>query len=446
MPAFYKGALIFKRNPNLYCFNAARDFFETYYHCKPFKAEPEIQGKGGVKRIAVPKRIPFYFSSDSLPRIPGWLRELEHDCKAEEDGNDLAMLFLADEMERLFEAKVVYERFEPSIGDPDALRALTELEKTQRFQRPSEKQKVGNRDDAAPKRRPRAVDERKLEAALADLDALIGLKQVKEQLHNIVAIVRNRGAESLPCLHMLFVGNPGTGKTEVARILGRILAALGATADAERFVEADRSTLVGRYVGETAQKTKEVIAKASGGVLFIDEAYSLGLYGQDLGAGPDGLGGRRDFGPEAIDALVKEMEDHRGDFTCIMAGYPREMETMVSLNPGLRDRIGFKIEFPDYDAEELFAIFEKMVEDKGYRLSLLAQELAYEHVSELGRGKGYDFGNARLMRKIAERAIFKQNVRTMGDIIVREDVEAAFADGDLAELKAAPKPAIGFCA
>jgi AAA+ superfamily predicted ATPase len=204
--------------------------------------------------------------------------------------------------------------------------------------------------------------------------------------------------------------------------------------------------LIGKYVGETAPKTQAKISDAMGGVLFIDEAYSLGLYAKDLGAGPDGSGGRVDFGPEAIDALVKEMEDHRGEFVCIMAGYTREMEAMVSLNPGLRDRIGFRVEFPDYDANELYAIFKKMVEDRGYRLSLLAQELAYERIAELGRGKGYDFGNARLMRKIAERAIFKQNVRTTGDIVAREDMEAAFADDDLAELRDEPKWSIGFCA
>ena len=444
MPAFYKGELLFDRCPDLRSFNAARDFFEAYYRCKPFKVELEEKGAGGVKRLSIPRRITFYFSEDMLPHLPQWLRGLERDCKEGEEG-DLAMLFLADEMERLFGAKATYVRFEPSIGDPDALKALTEL-RMQRDRRPFGNREGNARTTATPKRKSRAVDEGKLAAALAELDALVGLGAVKGQIRDIVAIVRNRGAESLPCLHMLFVGNPGTGKTEVARILGRILAALGVTADEDRFVEADRSALVGRYVGETALKAKEVIDKAMGGVLFIDEAYSLGLYSSDLGAGPDGSGGRKDFGPEAIDVLVKEMEDHRGEFVCVMAGYPREMEAMVSLNPGLRDRIGFKIEFPDYGNDELLAIFEKMVEDRGYRLSLLAKEFADERIAGLGRGRGYDFGNARLMRKIAERAIFKQNVRTAGDIVAREDVEAAFADSDLAELEAAPKQAIGFCA
>lgn len=444
MPTFYKGELLFGRNPDLRSFNAARDFFETYYHCKPFAVEPEEKKAGSVIRLAIPKRVPFYFSEEMLPRIPQWLHDLERDCKGEER-EDLAMLFLADEMERLFEAKVTYERVEPSIGNPDVLKALTEL-RTQRVHRPFENQEGSARIIVPSKRKPRAGDEEKLTVALAELDALIGLETVKKQIRDIVAIVRNRGTESLPCLHMLFVGNPGTGKTEVARILGRILAALGVTEDADRFVEADRSTLVAQYVGQTAIKTKAVIEKAMGGVLFIDEAYSLGLYANDLGANPDGTGGRKDFGPEAIDALVKEMEDHRGDFVCIMAGYPREMEAMVSLNPGLRDRIGFKVEFPDYGNDEMLDIFEKMVEDRGYRLSLLAKEFADERIAELSRGKGYDFGNARLVRKIAERSIFKQNVRTTSDIIAREDIEAAFEDGDLAELKVSPKLAIGFCA
>lgn len=445
MSTFYKGELIFDENPDPSSFNAACDFLEKYYNCRLFTDEYELEGAESAKRVVIPRHIPFLFSGNKLPYLPDYLRDLQRELRDEEQ-DDLHMLYIVDVMERLFHAKATYERIEPSISDPDLLREFTELNRRTHWSQRFLSHEEPTQSEPSRKRKERRIDEGALEAALAELDALIGLESVKQQIRDIVSIVRNRGAEGLPCLHMLFTGNPGTGKTEVARILGRVLAALGVTEDANRFVEADRSTLVAKYVGHTAIQTKKVIKKAMGGVLFIDEAYSLGLYWGSLGASLHGDGGRHDFGPEAIDALVKEMEDHRGEFVCIMAGYPREMEAMVSLNPGLRDRIGFKIEFPDYDVGELSAIFEKMVEDRGYRLSMLAKELAGERVAHLGRGRGYDFGNARLMRKIAERAIFKQNVRTTGDIIAREDIEAAFADGDLAELEVVPRQTIGFCA
>lgn len=269
-----------------------------------------------------------------------------------------------------------------------------------------------------------------LESALRELDTLVGLDEVKRRIKEIVSLVQRRGKDAVPCLHMAFVGNPGTGKTEVARICGKIFRALGVLRSGQ-FIETDRSGLVGQYIGETAQKTMAVLGKADGGVLFIDEAYSLGLYHDDLGLGPDGEGGRRDFGPEAIDVLVKQMEDHRNDFSCIMAGYPREMERMIGVNPGLRDRISMTIEFPDYSKDELADIFELMVRERGYDLTPEVRETFFRAVSEIAGAESRTFGNARFVRKILERVIMKQNLRATDYAIEECDVLAAFGDQDI---------------
>ena len=176
----------------------------------------------------------------------------------------------------------------------------------------------------------------------------------------------------------------------------------------------------------------EMLEKARGGVLFIDEAYALGVAG-DLGSDLDDSGTRRDFGPEAIDTLVKEMEDHRNDPIVIMAGYPVLMDRMLSVNPGLKDRVGFTIRMEDYSADELGRIALKMLEDRGYVLTDGAWERLQDAAAQLEGAKGKDFANARLMRKLVERCIFKQNVRTAGYEIELCDVEAALADGDFAE-------------
>ena len=443
MPVFYKGNLKFKNPPKKEGFNAGREFFKRYYGCDPF-----VLPDGMLPPTASARTVPFLVSSSSLRHLdrPNWIRNLERESD-EEETNDLYMLLMAEEMEKLFECKVEFERFQPNISDYKSLGILTEHDKWS-FSKFQSGSRAAGRDRItgagnipAPTSNPEALKE-----ALAELDALIGLEPVKQQIHDIVAVVQNRGAQNLPCLHMLFTGNPGTGKTIVARKLGQILAALGVTSSEGRFIEADRSSLVGEFVGHTAQKTKKVISEAMGGILFIDEAYSLGLYASDLGAGPEGMGGRRDFGPEAIDALVKEMEDRRHDFVCILAGYTHEMEAMVSINPGLRDRIGFKIEFPDYTADELGQIFEKMVSDKGYSLETAARWLALDNIETIKRSKGQNFGNARLIRKLAERTIFKQNVRTGGYDICAEDVQNAFEDMDLAALRQNHAQPFGFCA
>ena len=252
---------------------------------------------------------------------------------------------------------------------------------------------------------PRREGEDSLERVMAELDQLVGLQPVKQavqELRAYVEVQRRRQLVGLACepmvLHMVFKGNPGTGKTTVARLVGRMLKHLGVLPRGHT-VEVERADLVGEYVGHTAQRTREQIRRAMGGVLFVDEAYSLAR------------GGEKDFGREAVDTLVKAMEDHRHELVCIMAGYRMEMEWFLQMNPGLRSRVPFVIDFPDYSAQELLEIADQMLQSRDYRLSPEARErllavLWHHRLSELTH-----FGNARLLRNLLERAIRQQAVR-----------------------------------
>ena len=187
-------------------------------------------------------------------------------------------------------------------------------------------------------------------------------EEVKEQIKkviNFISLSKNRN--NMPMLHMCFNGNPGTGKTTVARIVGKIFAEENILSDKEVFVEAQRNDLIGKYVGHTAPKTQDVINKALGGVLFIDEAYSIASYIQDEGG--------RDYGAECIATLLKGMEDNRNNLCVILAGYTEEMNHMLNVNPGFKSRIQFTINFPDYNEEELYTIFRNLCKNEKYKLS-----------------------------------------------------------------------------
>ena len=271
------------------------------------------------------------------------------------------------------------------------------------------------------------------DSGIEDLQDLIGLPEVKRKVREILTTVNRRGLNILPSLHMVFRGNPGTGKTTVARLIGKVLAQSTVLDPRGIFVETDREGLVGQYVGHTARKTAEKIDSAMGGVLFVDEAYALN--GHDT----------RDFGDEALATLVKRLEDRRKDFLCILAGYTHEMNQMLVRNPGLRDRITFYIDFPDYSADELCQIFRKMCADSGYSLSGDAKSAVREYCDRLVACKDDTFGNARVIRKVFERTVMKQAQRTKSWRIQRADLDTVFTDDDMAALISRKKPLrIGF--
>lgn len=245
----------------------------------------------------------------------------------------------------------------------------------------------------------------RLREALNELDSLIGLHSVKRLVREILAFVqiqKKRARQQLATehlvLHMIFKGNPGTGKTTVARIMGKIFRETGVL-ERGHLIEVERADLVGEYIGHTAQKTREQIRKALGGILFIDEAYSLAR------------GGEKDFGKEAIDTLVKSMEDYRDRFILILAGYSEEMNYFIQTNPGIRSRFPIHIDFPDYLPDELIQIAELMLKKREYKLDPWARNHLYTILTKHASNLDHNAGNARFVRNIIERAIRRQAVR-----------------------------------
>lgn len=246
----------------------------------------------------------------------------------------------------------------------------------------------------------------KLEDVLAELDALCGLDQVKKDvksLINLVKVRKLRQEAGLPVppmsLHLVFLGNPGTGKTTVARLLSKIYHCIGVLSKGQ-LVEVDRSGLVAGFVGQTAIKTNEVVQKAIGGVLFVDEAYAL--VNQENG---------NDFGHEAIEVLLKNMEDHRDDLIVIVAGYTKLMEAFIHSNPGLESRFNKYFFFEDYGAVQLMEIFQSMCQKNGYTLSSEAAQWAKSDFQALYESRDVNFGNARDVRNLFEKAVARQSDR-----------------------------------
>jgi AAA+ superfamily predicted ATPase len=268
----------------------------------------------------------------------------------------------------------------------------------------------------------------------SELDNLIGLTEVKQKISELRRIVEVKGKDFLPCLHMVFRGNPGTGKTTVARIIGKIFAQYGLLKSKDIFVETDRGGLIGEHIGETALKTTSQINKAIGGVLFIDEAYML-VYSDFEG----------DFGHECIATLVKRLEDNCKDFVCIMAGYTDEMDYMLKSNPGLRDRMQFYIDFPDYSVEELVQIFNDLSAKSRLTLEAEAEKSLFLLFTNIVIHKDKNFSNARMVRKIFERVQIQSILRSDDNKILAIDIDSACQSNDIKQIINGPtKTSIGF--
>ena len=263
-------------------------------------------------------------------------------------------------------------------------------------------------------------------SGMEELNELVGLKTVKHDVEELIGLAKVRkmreekGMKAVPMsLHLVFSGNPGTGKTTVARILGKLYKEIGILSTGQ-MIETDRSGLVAGYVGQTAIKTQKKIQEAMGGILFIDEAYMLNQKDEN-------------FGQEAIDTILKAMEDHRDEFIVIVAGYTQLMKEFVESNPGLKSRFNKFFEFPDYTVDELQAIFELQCKKYQYKLTEEADKAVREEIIRLEESKGENFANAREVRNLFEKIIANQASRVSALDEVDEETLSTITIEDLAD-------------
>ena len=295
---------------------------------------------------------------------------------------------------------------------------LMEKKVTEKAEKPAEKPAA---QAEKPEQKEEIPPKEKIEDLLAELDGYVGMDAIKEEVRsliNMVQVYKLRRENDLPTtdmsLHMVFSGNPGTGKTTVARIMARIYHSLDILSKGQ-LVEVDRSGLVAGYVGQTALKTQKVIEKAMGGVLFIDEAYALNGKSEN------------DFGQEAIDTILKAMEDHRDDLVVIVAGYTELMDRFVHSNPGLESRFNRFLMFEDYTPEQMVAIFKMQCKKGCYVLAEGTEELVRDFISE--ESADDSFGNARGVRNLFEHILVAQNNRLAKmEQVTREDLMQILPD------------------
>ena len=309
---------------------------------------------------------------------------------------------------------VVVRKTTPSVGNREQLKTFSQVS----FMNPRiEKVHACDLMPQAPK-----------QAAGDAFEGLVGLTAQKERLIEIGNALAAYGRQSLESLHLCFTGEPGVGKTEMARRMHRFFEAKGVMHGGP-FIQASAEDLIAPYVGQTPGLVHQAFERAEGGVLFVDEAYRLS----------EGAGNQ--FGIEAVNALVQLLDERRDSVICVFAGYPEHMRRLLDMNPGFRDRIGFHVAFPSYTTDELAAIFNRFASAKGFAVAAEAQHAVRAACEKMRGAEG--FANARSVRRLHDRAVVKLATRAGGHTLEAEDILRALADDDL---NVRAKPGVGFAA
>lgn len=262
---------------------------------------------------------------------------------------------------------------------------------------------------------PKAANLASINAPEDVFAGLVGLDAPRELCMKIAKLVASRGRDALECMHMAFVGNPGTGKTELARRLVSYTDYLGVTDGTGKFVKVGEAEMIAKYVGHTAPKVKAAVESALGGMLFIDEAYAIA--------------NAPHFGQEAVDCLVDQLDVRRGEFVCVIAGYPRQIDDLFSMNPGLHDRFGFRVDFPDYSDGQLAEIFMRFAKGKDYELAPGTENAVVEACKSLRQAEG--FSNARSVRRLVDRVALEACWARDDGFIVADDIRCAMGQADM---------------